>query len=206
LLGYTWTVRIFRFRHGTTSISGMRRGRIESATRFASFSSASRESGTPRTFFEPSSTPITTVPPAVLANATRVRRIPSGDDRSHLYSRVFPSLRSSSSLRFTTPQFTRKQGRCKASDFRYFRYSRPDSISSPSTSVSESHRPIQPRRLRPNGRRPGFSISMRSSNTAIRPAILPAQAFNDRFARQVLVGWRRPGRKVSPDHNRPAAL
>ncbi|SPE43081.1 hypothetical protein SBA3_80007 [Candidatus Sulfopaludibacter sp. SbA3] len=35
-------------------------------------------------------------------------RIPSGDDRSLLNSRVFPSLRFSSSTSFTTPHFTRK--------------------------------------------------------------------------------------------------
>src|ERR1035437_3202549 len=86
----------------------MRRGRIESETRFASFSSDASTSGTPRTFFDPSSTPMTTVPRAVFANATRVLRMPSGDDKSRLNSRVFPSWRFSSSMSLTSPHFTRK--------------------------------------------------------------------------------------------------
>ena len=40
----TWTARTFRRRQGITSISGMRRGRIESEIRFASFSSAASTS------------------------------------------------------------------------------------------------------------------------------------------------------------------
>ena len=66
-------------------------------------------SGTPRTFFDPSSTPMTTVPPAVFANATRHLRMPSGEDKSRLYSRVFPSLRFSSSTSLTTQHFTQKR-------------------------------------------------------------------------------------------------
>ena len=78
-------------------MSGTRCGRIESETSFASFSSAASTSGTPRTFFDPSSTPMTTIPPPVFANATRHLRTLSGDDKSRLYSRVFPSWRFSSS-------------------------------------------------------------------------------------------------------------
>jgi len=65
-------------------------------------------SGTPRTFFDPSSTPMTTIPPAAFANATRHFRMPSGDDKSRLNSRVFPSVCFSSSTRTTTPHSARK--------------------------------------------------------------------------------------------------
>jgi hypothetical protein len=78
-------------------------------TRFASFSSVASTSGTPRTFFDPSSTPMTTIPPPVFAHATRHLRTLSGDDKSRLHSRVFPSWRFSSSTSFTTPHSTRKQ-------------------------------------------------------------------------------------------------
>jgi hypothetical protein len=77
-------------------------------TRFASFSSVASTSGTPRTFFDPSSTPMTTIPPPVFAHATRHLRTLSGDDKSRLYSRVFPSWRFSSSTSLTTPHSTRK--------------------------------------------------------------------------------------------------
>src|SRR5450759_174662 len=87
--------------------------------RLASFSSDASTSVTPRTFFDPSSTPMTTVPPAVFANATRVLRMPSGDDKSRLNSRVFPSWRFSSSTSFPTPHSTRK--RTASQDFRPFR-------------------------------------------------------------------------------------
>ena len=51
---------------------------------------------------------MTTIPPAVFANATRHFRTPSGDDKSRLNSRVFPSVRFRSSTRTTTPHSTRK--------------------------------------------------------------------------------------------------
>ncbi len=79
-----------------------------SETRLASLSSASSTSGTPRTFFDPLSTPMTIVPPAVFANATSVLRIPSGEDKSRLNSRVLPSGRLSRSTSGTTPHITRK--------------------------------------------------------------------------------------------------
>ena len=53
-------------------------------------SSAASTSGTPRTFFDPSSTPMTTIPPPVFATATRHLRMLSGDDKSRLYSEGLP--------------------------------------------------------------------------------------------------------------------
>ena len=106
-----------------TWISGTMRGRIESETRFASFSSAASTSGTPRTFFDPSSTPMTTIPPPVFANATRHLRMLSGDDKSRLYSRVFPSWRFSSSTSLTTPHSTRKHSSLQG--FRVRRHRQP---------------------------------------------------------------------------------
>ena len=60
------------------------RGTILSLTRFARRSTSSRGSARPRTCFVPSSTPITIIPPAVLANATMLCNTRSGDDRSRL--------------------------------------------------------------------------------------------------------------------------
>jgi hypothetical protein len=51
-------------------------------------SSSANGAATLRTWRIPSSTPTSTMPPAVLANATTVRSNPSGDDRSRLNSRV----------------------------------------------------------------------------------------------------------------------
>jgi hypothetical protein len=50
-----------------------------------------RASGTPRTLREPSSTPMSNLPPAPFAKATRVRITLSGEERSRLNSKVFPS-------------------------------------------------------------------------------------------------------------------
>ncbi len=73
-------------------------------------STAWSESGSarPRTCFVPSSMPTTMVPPAVLANATMLCIIRSGDDRSRLNSRVSPSGCCNSCARFTTRHLTRK--------------------------------------------------------------------------------------------------
>jgi hypothetical protein len=81
---------------------------MESETRLTIYSSAMRTLGTPRTFLDPSSTPTATAPPPVLANATRVLRIPSGDDKSRMYSSVLPSWRFSSSTSLIPRHFTRK--------------------------------------------------------------------------------------------------
>src|ERR1022692_4776165 len=71
---------------------------------------------------------MTTMPPAVFANATRHLRTPSGDDKSRLNSRVFPSWRFSSSTSLTTPHSTRK----------LLHTARLPSASTPSTADSRS--------------------------------------------------------------------
>ena len=72
--------------------------------RLARRSSRSSGSLTPRTCRVRSSTPISTAPPDVLANATRLRSTPSGEDRSRLNSSVFPSGRLSRSRRSTSSE------------------------------------------------------------------------------------------------------
>src|SRR5271165_7550057 len=59
--------------------------------KFASCSSVFAVSGTPRTLREPSSTPMSNLPPAPFAKATSVRITLSGEERSRLNSNVFPS-------------------------------------------------------------------------------------------------------------------
>jgi hypothetical protein len=65
-------------------------------------------SGTPVTRLVLSSMPITRMPPAVLANATRVFNKPSGEERSRLYSRVFPSGLRRTSTRFPALHYALK--------------------------------------------------------------------------------------------------
>src|SRR5471032_117478 len=90
------------------SMFGTRSGRMESAAKFASFSSASRTSDIPVTLRVRFSTPTRTTPPAVFAKATIVLSTPSGEERSRLYSSVFPSGRRRRSIRSTALHYTRK--------------------------------------------------------------------------------------------------
>ncbi len=96
-LGWTTTTTSSMRRHGTTSISGIKIGLMRSAIRLAKRSSVASASATPRKYRLLSSTPITSVPPAVFAKATKVFKTFSGDDRSRLNSRVLSSVRFSNS-------------------------------------------------------------------------------------------------------------
>jgi len=101
-LGWTSTARTCVRRQGRTSISGTSRGWIRSLTRLANRSSTSSASGTPQTWRLRSSTPTSSVPSAVLANATIVFKAPSGEERSRLSSSVLPSGRLRISSRSAT--------------------------------------------------------------------------------------------------------
>jgi len=91
-LGCTVATTTCVLRQGTISISGSKRGSMESAMRFASRSSRSSGARIPITARVRSSTPITSRPPAELAKATRVRSAGAGEERSRLNSSVLPSF------------------------------------------------------------------------------------------------------------------
>ena len=88
--------------------AGDSRGTMLSLTRLAKRSSIASGSLTPRTCLDLSSTPISSVPPAVLANAMIERSTPSGHDKSRLNSNVLPSGCLSSASSITTLNLTLK--------------------------------------------------------------------------------------------------
>ena len=83
------------------------------------------------------------VPPPVFANATRHLRTLSGDDKSRLYSRVFPSWRFSSSTSLTTPHSTRKHSSLQG--FRVRRHHQPQNNGSQARRYCSHNRPWQNR-------------------------------------------------------------
>ena len=94
-------------------MSGNNRGETASLIKLAAFSSRAKGFTIPRTWRVWSSTPMSIVPPAVLAKATMERRKGLGEDRSRLNSRVLPSGWRRISVRSIARKITRKHSEGK---------------------------------------------------------------------------------------------